>query len=442
MTYDRNWHFFEIIYFVILGVFGGLFGSLVIKLNMLYIEFRKNHLRNNGIIEAVALSLITAVICYPNPFLRIDMTESMSILFRECEGRSEEDYGVCDDTHNWSSINSTLLATIIRTILLIITYGAQVPAGIFVPSLAAGATFGRMLGTISKIFHAHYGHLAFFAECDNDSVCITPGTYALLGSAATLSGVMRIWVTVPIIIFELTGALTYILPTMIVLITTKAVSDFISGGEAGIADQMIRHNDMPVLTRDDSSYFNVRISGVMRRDIVVLEERMLVADVDAVLLSEYSGYPVVSRKENMKLVGYVDAAVLANRLSSVEALSQRSSVKFTNRHTIFDSDEQHDAGAELDLSDIVNEIPMTMSPTTTLDVVMKMFKKIGPSVVLIARLGVLEGLVTVKDLLRETEMLRVGNERAISATKASIGEDVADFWNKVKQSLVRFRRML
>ena len=45
--------------------------------------------------------------------------------------------------------------------------------------------------------------------------CITPGTYALLGAAAALSGIMHITVSVVVIMFELTGALTYILPTMV-----------------------------------------------------------------------------------------------------------------------------------------------------------------------------------------------------------------------------------
>lgn len=54
-----------------------------------------------------------------------------------------------------------------------------------------------------------------FAVCDPDIPCITPGTYAFLGAAAALSGVMRITVTVVVVMFELTGALTYILPTMV-----------------------------------------------------------------------------------------------------------------------------------------------------------------------------------------------------------------------------------
>jgi chloride channel 3/4/5 len=48
-------------------------------------SFRRKHLGNHGVSEAVTLAAITAMIGYFNRFMRIDMTESMAILFRECE---------------------------------------------------------------------------------------------------------------------------------------------------------------------------------------------------------------------------------------------------------------------------------------------------------------------------------------------------------------------
>ena len=84
------------------------------------------------------------------------------------------------------------------------------------------------------------------------------------------SGIMRLTVTVVVIMFELTGALPYILPTMvsfirlivqlarshctsqIVLLVTKAVGDFL--GTVGIADEMIRFNGFPFLEKDDEAY--------------------------------------------------------------------------------------------------------------------------------------------------------------------------------------------
>lgn len=50
----------------------------------------------------------------------------------------------------WRMVNSLLIATVLRIVLIVISYGAKVPAGIFVPSMAVGATFGRMVGILVK----------------------------------------------------------------------------------------------------------------------------------------------------------------------------------------------------------------------------------------------------------------------------------------------------
>ena len=60
-----------------------------------------------------------------------------------------------------------------------------------------------------------YPQSGIFAICNPDIPCITPGVYAFLGAAATLGGVMQITVIVVVVMFELTGGLTYISPTMI-----------------------------------------------------------------------------------------------------------------------------------------------------------------------------------------------------------------------------------
>lgn len=91
VKYDRDWHFFETIFYIIIGIFGGLYGAFVIKWNLRAQAFRKKYLAKYPIMEATLLALLTAIICYPNMFLRIDMTESMEILFLECEGDHDYD---------------------------------------------------------------------------------------------------------------------------------------------------------------------------------------------------------------------------------------------------------------------------------------------------------------------------------------------------------------
>ncbi len=230
VRYDRSWHFFEILFFIFIGAFGGLYGAFVMKWNLRAQSFRKKYLSKYAILEATLLAGGTALLCYPNMFLRIDMTEAMEKLFLECEGGHDYD-GLCEYVklvgrflerltiirakNRWSMVLSLLLATIMRTFLVIISYGCKVPAGIFVPSMAIGASFGRMVGIIVQALHESFPHAKFFAACEPDVPCITPGTYAFLGAAAALSGIMHITVSVVVIMFELTGALTYILPTMV-----------------------------------------------------------------------------------------------------------------------------------------------------------------------------------------------------------------------------------
>ena len=189
--------------------------------------------------------------------------------------------------------------------LVIISYGCKVPAGIFVPSMAIGATFGRTVGILVQAVHEAFPTSRFFASCAPDVPCITPGTYAFLGAGAALSGIMHITVSVVVIMFELTGALTYILPTMIVVGVTKAVSDRFSHG--GIADRMIWFNGFPFLDNKEEHSFGVPVSQVMTThlstlpasDITLHEVEQLMSD------SSMQGFPIVESRTSKTLVGYI-----------------------------------------------------------------------------------------------------------------------------------------
>ncbi|KAJ8521829.1 hypothetical protein ONZ45_g1532 [Pleurotus djamor] len=382
VTYDRDWHFFEIIPYVILGIFGGLYGAFVVKFNLQVAAFRRKYLAKHGVAEAVTLATLTAMIGYFNRFLRIDMTESMSILFRECDN---QDDNLCQTSVQWSIATSLLFATIIRMGLVVISYGCKVPAGIFVPSMAIGATFGRMIGIIVKALYRAYPQSGLFAYCVPDIPCITPGTYAFLGAAAALSGVMRITVTVVVIMFELTGALTYILPTMIVLLVTKAVGDFL--GTTGIADEMIKFNGFPFLENTEHES-NVSVSKVMRRDLHTLSESgMSVQEIEkARKVQQISPETPCSFKPEADTNDNLDLA--QGPAVGIEEEVPTSMFETAN------------SSGGLKFWPWVNQTPITVSPQLPLEIVMQIFKRMGPRIVLVEDHGMLAGLVTVKDVLR------------------------------------------
>ncbi|KEQ96638.1 hypothetical protein AUEXF2481DRAFT_4111 [Aureobasidium subglaciale EXF-2481] len=415
VSYDRQWHFFEIFFYIILGIFGGLYGALVIKWNLRMQAFRKRYLAQYPILEATILATATAILCYPNKFLRIDMTESMEILFLECEGGHDYD-GLCDRQNRWTSVMSLLIATVLRTFLVIISYGCKVPAGIFVPSMAIGASFGRMVGILVQAMQQAFPNSAFFSACQPDLPCITPGTYAFLGAAAALSGIMHITVSVVVIMFELTGALTYILPTMIVVGVTKAVSDRF--GKGGIADRMIWFNGMPFLDNKEDHAFGVPVSTAMTSELKALPISGLeVRDIEKLLDdNKFSGYPIVEDATSMMLVGYAGRTELRYALDRArrdQMATPRTKCFFTpvagqvpitpstpNPAVHFDYLSASSNQSSVDLSKFIDATPITVHPRLPLETVMELFKKLGPRVILVEYRGRLTGLITVKDCLK------------------------------------------
>ncbi|EQL00086.1 voltage-gated chloride channel [Ophiocordyceps sinensis CO18] len=413
VRYDRDWHFFEVLFYIIIGIFGGLYGAFVIKWNLRAQSFRKKYLTRYAVLEATLLAAGTAVVAYPNAFLRIDMTESMEILFLECEG-AEDYHGLCEPDRQWWNIMSLVLATVLRLLLVIISYGCKVPAGIFVPSMAIGASFGRTVGIVVQAIHDANPTSIFFAACKPDEPCITPGTYAFLGAAAALSGIMHITVSVIVIMFELTGALTYILPTMIVVGVTTAVSSWF--GKGGIADRMIWFSGFPFLDNKEEHNFGVPVSQVMRTSVVSLSVNGLTLGEVEQLLSvsddKYQGFPIVEDTNSKALVGYIGRTELQYGIDRVRrerplnpsvkcAFSPPSALNpiasITPTVTI-STDSM--ASTSLDLGRYVDATPVTAHPRLPLETVMELFRKIGPRVILIEYHGRLTGLVTVKDCLK------------------------------------------
>ncbi|KAF7553971.1 hypothetical protein G7046_g6940 [Stylonectria norvegica] len=411
VEYSRDWHFFEVCFYIIIGIFGGLYGAFVIKWNLRVQAFRKNYLGKYAILEATLLAAGTAIIAYPNAFLRIDMTESMEILFSECNG-TDAYHGLCQKDERYWNIISLVLATVLRMFLVIVSYGCKVPAGIFVPSMAIGASFGRTVGIVVEILYEANPTNVFFSACKPDEPCITPGTYAFLGAAAALSGIMHITVSVVVIMFELTGALNYILPTMIVVGVTKAVSELF--GKGGIADRMIWFSGFPFLDNKEEHNFGVSVSQVMRTSLVSMPVHGLtLGEVEQLLADDrYQGFPIVEDANSKILVGYIGRTELRyaiDRLTREQPMNAETKCVFASTQAVnsvfpinpaTSHQSESTSSTALDLSRFVDTTPVTAHPRLSLETVMELFRKIGPRVILIEYHGKLTGLVTVKDCLR------------------------------------------
>lgn len=154
------------------------------------------------------------------------------------------------NSQSGSSHTLTLLflASLFKMVTTVFTFGTkvdkshvqnlmatQVPAGLFIPSMAVGATMGRILGELIDHWARYEGGISqtltlarthqsspFIADvCPEIDNCITPGLYAMVGAAACLGGVTRMTVSLVVIMLELTQGLTYLLPLMLGVMVSK-----------------------------------------------------------------------------------------------------------------------------------------------------------------------------------------------------------------------------
>ena len=414
VTYTKGWHDFEIVPFAILGIIGGMYGGLFIRLNMKIAKWRKgSRWAAAPVLEVLAVTLCTALINFPNKFMRAQSSELVYMLFAECIAVTDDQLGICKTGAASAGVIVLLLeAALLGFVLASITFGLQVPAGIILPSMAIGALYGRALGIVVEIWQAKHPNAIIFRGCEPDVPCITPGTYAIIGAASALGGVTRMTVSIVVIMFELTGALTYVLPIMIAVMISKWIGD--AFGKRGIYETWIHFKEYPFLdNRDESAVPDVSVSQIMTQveDLAVLTAtgHTLQSIHDFLIAQQYRGFPVVSDSTSNILLGYISRAELTFALSTASAeprsLSPSTDVYFS--HQPLASSPR----ATLDLRPWMDQTPITLNATTSLQLAVSMFQKLGLRYVLFTHRGALRGLLTKKDVWYVLDSAEDGSPR-------------------------------
>lgn len=136
-----------------------------------------------------------------------------------------------------------------------------VPSGSFIPVFKIGAALGRMAGEAM--------HLVFPQGLRYGSgltASIVPGGYAAVGAAA-FSGAVTHTISVAVIVFEMTGQITHIVPIMIAVLVSNAVASLLG---PSIYDSIILIKRLPYLPDilpSSSAVYNVFVEDFMLRDV-------------------------------------------------------------------------------------------------------------------------------------------------------------------------------
>lgn len=399
VKYSTEWHGFETGPFVLLGIIGGIHGGLFIKLNMKVASWKKSSEWLPGPITQVAIvSLLTALINYPNFYMRAQSSELVANLFSECSNQLDDQFGLCKTgAATAATVVLLVFAAILGFFLAAITFGLQIPAGIILPSMAIGALSGRAVGIVMEIWVHNHPHFLLFDQCEPDIPCINPSTYAIIGAAATLAGVTRMTVSIVVIMFELTGALTYVLPIMIAVMISKWVGDAFS--RRGIYESWIHFNQYPFLDNSDENVAaipDITAGQIITRieDLVVLTATgHTIASLTTILeTNPYRGFPVVSDPREAVLLGYISRAELSYNLATA------SRTLPPETETFFSHQPLADPRTTLDLRPWMDQTPLTLPSRSSLHLAVSYFQKLGLRYVLFSDRGVLQGLLTKKDV--------------------------------------------
>ncbi|OQE16355.1 hypothetical protein PENFLA_c028G07780 [Penicillium flavigenum] len=400
VTYTRGWHRFEIIPFIILGIIGGLYGAFLIRMNTRITKWRRARTSSRPILEVVVVALITALVNYPNHFMRAQNSELVQSLFAECNSVTYDRFGLC--ATGSASIGVAIylvIAALFAFFLASLTFGLEIPAGIILPSVAIGALYGRALGIIVRLWQESYPKAFLFSKCEPDIPCVTPGLYAIIGAAAALGGATRMTLSIVVIMFELTGALTYVIPIMIAVMLSKWCGDIF--GKRGIYESWIRLNEYPFLDhRDDTTPPDVSARRVMTTvdDIsVITATGHTIASIHNLLAnSTYRGFPIVSDTSSPILLGYITRNELSFALKYSTSGTPRN---LSDETQVFFSHQPFaDPIDTLDLRPWMDQTPMTLNSNITFLIVLRMFQRLGLRYVLFANKGILQGLLTKKDV--------------------------------------------
>ena len=390
-------------------------------------EWKKTATWLPGPITQVAIiALLTALANYPNFYMRAQASELVYSLLAECSKVVDDQFGLCKTgAATAGTIFLLVFAAILGFFLASVTFGLQIPAGIILPSKAVGALMGRAVGIIMEIWVHNHPTFFPFATCEPDVACVTPGTYAIIGAAAALGGVTRMTVSIVVIMFELTGALTYVLPIMIAVMFSKWVGD--AFGKRGIYESWIHFNEYPFLDNSEETIIpDIPVSQIMTRieDLVVLTAtgHTIESLTNVLATHPYRGFPVISDPREAILLGYISRAELEYNLRSSTS-PPRSLPPCTE--TFFSHQPLADPRNTLDLRPWMDQTPLTLPSRSNLLLTANYFQKLGLRYVIFVDRGVLQGLLTKKDVwyvLNGAEETRK-EERREGRGRAGLGVD-------------------
>ncbi|KAF7219339.1 chloride channel protein 2-like [Nothobranchius furzeri] len=248
-------HLYELPVFAGVGIACGFGGALFVYLFGLIIRFTRKKtvskfFMKRRLLYPALVTLLVSSLTFPPGFGqfmagKLAQNEALvNLLDNQTWAKQGTDWDSDHTGHSevWKSPQNSVfmtlaLFTIAKFLMTVLSITMPVPYGAFMPTFIVGAGFGRLVGE---------GMAAWFPDGihTNGSIYpIVPGSYAIVG-AASLSGAVTHTVSTAIMVIELTGQITHILPVIVAVILANAVAQSL---QPSIYDFLIRIKKLPYL---------------------------------------------------------------------------------------------------------------------------------------------------------------------------------------------------
>nr|XP_046244405.1 chloride channel protein 2c isoform X1 [Scatophagus argus] len=314
--------------FAVIGIASGFGGALFVYLNRLIVQFIRKQkainrfLMKKRLLYPALVTLLVSTLTFPpgfGQFMAGKLTQKESLVTL-LDNRTWAKQGIAEEfdyighSQAWKHPQVNVFVTLVLFIVMKFWMSAlattiPVPCGAFMPVFVIGAAFGRLVGESMAAWFPDGIHT------DGTIYPIVPGGYAVVGAAA-LSGAVTHTVSTAVIVFELTGQISHILPVMIAVILANAVAQSL---QPSLYDSIIRIKKLPYLPElgwGHHEKYNIRVEDIMVRDVRYITLNCCYRDLHNVLMTGHlKTLALVESAESMILLGSIERAQLQSLLS-------------------------------------------------------------------------------------------------------------------------------
>ncbi|KAF2361266.1 Chloride channel voltage gated [Trinorchestia longiramus] len=186
-----------------------------------------------------------------------------------------------------------------------------VPSGIFIPVFKMGAAVGRLLGELMAYANPTGIGIGIFVHS------VIPGGYAMVGAAA-FAGAVSHTISTSVIVFELTGQITHLLPVMIAVLIANGVANLL---QPSIYDSIIRIKKLPYLPdilSSASEAYDIYVERFMVKNVKYIYYGITYRQLKETLLvsRKIRSLPLVDSPKSMVLLGSIQRDALITLLTA------------------------------------------------------------------------------------------------------------------------------